>query len=403
MDFIGKACMAGVLVCIAVCPAYGFEKIALIDSEDFASNFDTETVTGTVQVLEFVAGTGADTMWWRAKCGGYARYHSKVGDYRKGPYVIDKRRIPGSAGFFSWADYTRHPVDFIVLAASICRERGWKFGIHHTLEENHHMGRSMSPWNLEHPECWTKAIDGAPFPGHVAVAYPEAVAYKLAVLDELIDMGPEAIYFDLFRTGSWSLKWAYVKPVLDRWKAKYGNEPPPTDWKDVRWAAVVAPFEHDYLRAMRTHIDRAGKKIRFIVGVNHVGSSPDWEYVNHGIDWRMLAKEGVFDGVSVMSVEPDPKDPWNSTRKIYESVRRDVPSKCAVYFPIMAYNFAGRPGYAEYAKWTGLSRPECVKRLLELAAQCGGAGITMECVDCGNYNPDVCKVIRDFKPTQAEP
>ena len=398
MDVAGRIHVAGVLVALAVFRGAAFEKMALIDSFDFASNFDTETATGTVQVLEFVAQTGADTMLWRAKSGGYARYRSKVGGYRGWPAVIDKRRVPQSNDFFGWLDYTRHDVDFMALAAKTCRERGWTFGIHHTAEENHHSGAHMSPWDLEHPEVWTKKRDGAPFPGHVAAAYPEAVAYKLAVLDELVAFGPDVLYFDLFRSGSWSVEWAYVKPVVDAWKAKHGDELPPEDWKDPRWTEVVAPFVHSYLRAMRAHLDRAPRKIRFVIGVNHVGTSPDWEYVNHGVDWRMLAKEGVFDGVSVMSVQADSKDPWESTRRIYESVRRDVPQQCAVYFPIMEYNFAGRPSYGQYSKWTGLSRPECVKRLLELAVQCGGAGITMECVDCGNYKPDVCEVIRSFKP-----
>ena len=71
--------------------------------------------------------------------------------------------------------------------------------------------------------------------------------------------------------------------------------------------------------------------------------------------------------------------------------------------PVMEYNFAGRPSYKQYAKWTGLSNPECVKRLMELAVRCVGAGITMECVDCGNYKPDVCETIRTFDPGSVRP
>ena len=73
MGKVGRIHVAGLLVAFGVCQAVAFERIALIDSGDFASDFDTETGTGTVQVLEFVAKTGADTMLWRAKSGGYAR------------------------------------------------------------------------------------------------------------------------------------------------------------------------------------------------------------------------------------------------------------------------------------------------------------------------------------------
>ena len=67
-----------------------------------------------------------------------------------------------------------------------------------------------------------------------------------------------------------------------------------------------------------------------------------------------------------------------------------------VYFPIMSYNFANRPGYSEYAARTGVSNAQAVQRLLELARDAGGDGITMEVVDFGNYKPDVCKAIREF-------
>ncbi len=75
-----------------------------------------------------------------------------------------------------------------------------------------------------------------------------------------------------------------------------------------------------------------------------------------------------------------------------------------VYFPIMNYNFGGwksRPGYPEYAKLAKISRREAVERLLKLAKDCGGAGITMECVDYCNYSPDVCEAIRTFSAAES--
>ena len=62
----------------------------------------------------------------------------------------------------------------------------------------------------------------------------------------------------------------------------------------------------------------------------------------------------------------------------------------------MAYNFWLRPGYPEYAKRAKISETAAVWRLLELARDTGGDGITMEVVDASNYSPEVCKAIRDF-------
>ena len=62
---------------LACAPLAAFEKIALIDSFDFGTVFDTETVAGTEQILDHVLLTGADTVLWR-NCGGATmRYQSQ--------------------------------------------------------------------------------------------------------------------------------------------------------------------------------------------------------------------------------------------------------------------------------------------------------------------------------------
>jgi len=69
-----------------------------------------------------------------------------------------------------------------------------------------------------------------------------------------------------------------------------------------------------------------------------------------------------------------------------------------VYFPIRAYNFSkNQPSYEQLAKWAGVTSQEAIRRLLDIAARCGAAGIVMECVDPGNYPLADCKVIKDFE------
>ena len=44
-----------------------------------------------------------------------------------------------------------------------------------------------------------------------------------------------------------------------------------------------------------------------------------------------------------------------------------------------------------------MSEEQVVRRLLQLAREAGGDGITMEVVDFTNYSPEVCKAIREFR------
>ena len=89
---------------------------------------------------------------------------------------------------------------------------------------------------------------------------------------------------------------------------------------------------------------------------------------------------------------------WGSTARIYADIVRDVRAtgRGRVYFPIMSYNFWLRPGYPEYAKRAKISEAEAVRRLLKLARDAGGDGITMEVVDARNYSSEVCTAIREF-------
>ena len=54
-------------------------------------------------------------------------------------------------------------------------------------------------------------------------------------------------------------------------------------------------------------------------------------------------------------------------------------------------------GDVDDAHGHGRIAEEAVQRLLELARDAGGDGITMEVVDFNNYSPAVCKAIREFK------
>ena len=155
---------------------------------------------------------------------------------------------------------------------------------------------------------------------------------------------------------------------------------------------VGAHFD-DYLRRFSAKCRAAG--VEFVggfVGVDDKGDESLRRRYN-GLAWRHLAKEGVFDAIYVMSVAYDPKDPFGSTERIYRDVMANR-GKAEVYFPLASYNFE-KCGIGEYAKLTGLSSAEVTKRLVRMARDAGARGVVLECVDYGNYRPDVCAAIAE--------
>ncbi len=390
-------CLFLVVVGLAAGRAPAFEKIAIIDSFDFASVYDTETVAGTEQILDHVLLTGADTVLWRNCSGATMRYRSQEESPLLMEAPFDPRRVPESRPVHGWLRYWAVEPDIVRTAFASCARRGVAQGIHWPYEENHWNYWTLGPWNLSHPQYWCRRADGVPWHGRCSFAFPEVLAHKLRLLDELLDRAPQTIFFDLFRSGGWTVADEYVKPHLDKWRARHGT-PPPADSRDPRWIALVGETQEAFFRAVRARIAARGMKVRVLLGIDRVSAGEDENWTKRAVDWKKLIREDVVDGIVIECVQPDPKRPFASTAELYASVREAMGGK-PFFCPVMQYNFGGRPGYPWYCKTTGEREEEVVRRLLEIARDAGASGIAMECVDYRNYSKAVCDVIRAFGTT----
>ena len=371
--------------CLFLPAARAFDVVALVDSLDFAKNFDVETPAGTVQVLEHVLLVHPTDIWWRDKGGGRMRYPSACETWQVSEAPFDKKRLP-SEDIYGWLRLEAPRANALPLVRAECGRRGLRFGLHTTIEENHWYSPLASNWTLAHPECWGRTRHGEPWMGCSSIFHPEALAHKLAMLDERLAMKPEAVMLDFWRNGSWSFAREYTAPALAEWARLHPGEPAPPH-TDPRWQAMVGARLADCLRAFSAKCRAAG--VRFVVGLPGIDAQDD-EALRARIgdfDWRGLAREGVFDAVFVLSVAMDGADPFGSTERIYRSVRASC-GRTDVYFPVAAYNME-KCGIGEYARLAGVSEAEAAKRLVALARDCGGRGVVLECVDFGNYKPEV--------------
>ena len=87
--------------CLFLPAARAFDVVALVDSLDFAKNFDVETPAGTVQVLEHVLLVHPTDIWWRDKGGGRMRYPSACETWQVSEAPFDKKRLP-SEDIYGW-------------------------------------------------------------------------------------------------------------------------------------------------------------------------------------------------------------------------------------------------------------------------------------------------------------
>lgn len=363
-----------------------FEVAALVDSLDFAGHYDIETATGTVQVLERVLSTHPTCIYWRDKGGARVRYASKeeYSPYEDDP--LEKRRVVRQ-GMYGYLRQARATPDVFGLVRGECSRRGLVFGIHTTYEENHRLSWSESNWNLAHPQFTCRTRSGEPCLSTCSLSYPEVMRHKLALVDERLALKPEVILLDMCRAGAWGVHREYVRPVCERWRARY-NCDPPADSGDERWISLVAEDVSAYLRAFSERCHRAG--VKFQLGVRAVEKEGDTMWRQYGIDWRRLAREGVFDDIVVMGVRPDRTRPFESTEEILRWARAEC-APAGVWFNVSMYSM--NYGVPMYCSWTKLSAGVVAERMLESARRAGCSGVVLECVDFKNYPPDVCEAL----------
>ena len=369
-----------------------FEKVALIDAFDYAQIFDIETEAGARRIVDYaVDEVGATSLYWRHQGGGVPRYASdEERSVRRVP-PFEKRIQFGGDKIYGWVNEAK--ADLIPVALAAIAARGAKSGFHMTWEENHMQSASCSQWNLEHPEFSCRMSDGQVRPGYTSsLGYDEVLAHKLGRLDELLAMKPDTVYIDLWRQGGWYASIEFTPKMRQEWKSLYGDES--ADASDERWLKLVSKYVHRYLRAIRKRLDATGRKIDLVLAIPYVDLKDRGVWTRYAVDWKELAADGTLDAVSVMSVVPEKGREFESTAEIYRYVIAHKGRAKKVYFPLAAYDFAY--GIPSYVRATGLPRIDCVKRLLELARDCGGAGVTLECVDFDNYRDDERKLIREF-------
>jgi hypothetical protein len=388
---------------VVSCASERFEAAALVDSFDFANVkdsegrllFDTETADGNLAVLDHVVLTGANTILWR-NCGGATmRYQSQEERF---PWVVaplDKRRLPDNRPVHGWLRYYEAEPDILRTILGACHERGLNAGVHWPFEETHWASWTFGAWNFEHPQYWGVTAQGAVWAGRCSLSYPDVVAHKLRLADELLARGTDHLFIDTWRAGGWEPKFEYVRTEVERWRQAHGSEPP-ADARDPRWCAFVAETTHAYFVALRKRLDASGRKVRLMIGISGVGllhEGPDETLLTRGVDWRRLVREGVIDTVVVMHVKWDAARPFESTREVYRSVSEVCAGQCQVLFPVTMYDYT-KTGIPAYQKATGLPAERVAEQLVRLAWGEGGDGIVMECVDYGNYKPETCAELR---------
>ncbi|MCX6994208.1 MAG: hypothetical protein NT011_13845 [Kiritimatiellaeota bacterium] len=381
-----------------------FEIAAWVDSQDFSSKFDTEKAEGVKAIVDYVAGSGATLMCWRTRGGSMLTYPSKV-EASLLPVMTDKRRTIIFYGpyFGYWIHYGEAQPDHFQCAMEEIKKKGIKPVAHWTFEEAHYAGPLIGDFNLDHPQYWCRTHDGIPWHARVSLGYEPVMQHYLDMAMEVVDRGCEEISFEFWRHGGWNPGYEYVEPVMDSYRKKYGEEPPANS-KDLRWAKHVAGYRAEFLRRLRKQLaayaHRTGRRVELSAAIPCIAPFNDRALVEYGVDWRALVDEGLIDTLIIQSMTWDKQRPLESTRELGRSVMQAVNGRCRVLWPVMDYPFTGT-GLGKYMDATGKTQHELAAELMQMAWEEGADGITLECVDYGNYTDATLRAMKALRETKC--
>ena len=392
-----RLCLAGMTFMALAGTGWAFEKIALIDTFDFATICDIERTNGCDFILNHVERTGANVMAWRQQTGGRPRYRSELERHPLAEMPFSKLRIPESRPGYGWLNLDRGDVDLLSYPYRQTAAHGELPAVHLTAEESHYYSFTFSTWVLEHPEYWCVQSDGTPCPCHAAFSFREEVEHRVRLLDEILARGAKLVFMDTARMSAYGPRFEYTKPSVAKWRETYGCEPP-KDWKDPRWVKHVGQYLERFVKAMARRCRQKG--VRLIFGTRCVGLDYDETIDRFGLDWPRLCAEGELDGVVFPYVDfrkgQEGVDPWTATDRVYAKVAA-LKGKADLYFSVNAYPGLCKSSFGDYAAETGLSKGACAQKLIDLAKKHEAKGVVLEVVDYRNYPDDVCQVLREAK------
>ncbi|HOZ45807.1 MAG TPA: family 10 glycosylhydrolase [Candidatus Hydrogenedentes bacterium] len=318
---------------------------------------------GVKHMLDTCKAAGFSRVYWRVLDGGRSLYKSALMD-PQGKWDEDNFWNPQSdEGKAELAKYST--MDAEARRALLDKLERFDYGTFDTLAEavryGHEIGLEIHAWisineddhgwglvsrfARAHPECRWRKRDGTFYHSQLSFAFPEVMAYKFAIVDEILaHYAVDGLFIDWLRTGDVRdnpqtdadgvADHGYEAPVAEGFKREYGVDPLTLPNGDARWVAYRARPHTEFMRGVR---ERANAK-RSDLPVAVLGANP-WCYRGHGdtidgdlrgllLDVAAWAREGLIDAAVPAGYYRDGGTPTMA----YNALRDAVAGKADVWY-----------------------------------------------------------------------
>ena len=258
--------------------------------------------------VEHYRDTDFSRIYWEAGSGDRMNYFSKIAKTPpySGPEKLTREheRITDE----SWRILLRKGIDPFQVVLDHAHEIGLEFhagyrvsGFHYPPPYDHFdYGPSFYKY---HPELRGHDREGNVTP-RISYAYPETQRFVVSLLSEIASYPVDGICLAYNRRLPLV---DYEPPLLEGFKAEYGEDPTQLDERDGRWIKYRAGVLTQFMREVRQAMDAAaqGKRIE----VSAIVTSSEEENLFYGLDLKTWIDEKLVDTLIPYSSNPD----FNST------------------------------------------------------------------------------------------
>ena len=322
---------------------------------------------GVRKMLDTCKASGWTRIYWRALDGGRALYRSEHLD-PQGPWDADSfwnpvhaedLRLVESYGIdaatrdrirpqLEALDYSEF--DTLAEAVRYGHEIGLQIHAWITINEDDHGWGLRSRFSKQHPDCRWVRRDGTTYRSQMSFAYPDVMAYKLAVVDEIVtNYEVDGVFVDWLRTGDVRdnpqtdaigvADHGYEQPLVDSFQAKHGVDPREISNSDKRWVRHRAAPHTTFMRELRRIV--RGKRP---TGVVSTLVAHPWCYrgrldkIDGNLNGLLLeldvwAEEGLVDAAVAGGYYRDQGTPEQAYRALQEETGGHVPIWLYVTMP----------------------------------------------------------------------
>ena len=285
--------------------------------------------------VEHYRDTDVSRLYWEAGAGDHLNYFSKLGRVATFDGLDDFGRYHHRLEAESLRILRDKGLDPFKIALDAAHDMGLEFhagyrvaGFQFPPLAHGYYNRGQSFYKT-HPELRGEDRDGNRTP-RMAYSYPETRRYVVSLLREMVEMGCDGVCL-LYNRRPPLVE--YEPPLVDGFRAEYGEDPRQIADDDPRWLSYRATFLTRFMREVREELDAVaeeqGRSER--LRISAVAMATIEENLYNAMDLKAWIDEGLIDTMILYSSFPNLEsldEAWTDERVIQPFVSLTKGTAC---------------------------------------------------------------------------